>query len=66
MTLKQALEVALAQHDVPRIARIVDRLRELGCTYPAIFNLAAECSPGLEMSDWDDLMVEADELEAAS
>jgi hypothetical protein len=65
MTLKEALQDAIQRRDALQAGRVVSQLRDHGYTYKRCFALAKRIAPWLEPSDWEDLMYEADELEAA-
>lgn len=64
VTLKEALTIAIDNRDARVAGRVADQLRERGWTYARILQLAQSIRPRLTMGDWEDLMMESEELES--
>ena len=65
-TVKEALGLAIDKRDAATAGRIADHLREHGYTYARVFACAQSARPNLTAGDWEDLMQEAEDLEAMS
>lgn len=60
MTTTEAIRKAIAERDIPRLARIVERARLHGARYDDLLKAS-----GLELAEFDALMEECDDHEGS-
>jgi len=71
VTVGEAFGEAFAKRDLPRMRRLVDRLRTRGLPpalpfdYEDIFAFAKDIVPGIERAEWDAFLAEIDAADAA-
>lgn len=66
LTIDAVLAQAVDRKDAAACGRIADKLRWQGFTYAQILARVQKERPNVTREDWEDLMLEAEDIEAAS
>lgn len=66
MTIEAAVKRAVYRRDGALAGRVADILRAAGWTYARILAEVQRICPSATAADWDDLLAEAEDIEARS
>ena len=66
MTLREGIEKAIDERDARTAGWVSEMYRQLGLNYWQTFERVQRWRPDVEIGEWDDLLREFEDIEAAS